>query len=920
MARPTISQRIALEGGEQIKRALADLGKAGEDAFGKLQKAGEKVSLSGPASAVEAATRRAGTTVDELRQRMASAGGAAAQSGAGFAQFGGVVQATQQRLVTATNAGAQVGLAIRGIGTAFSGAIGRVQEFGSGVTGALQSMSTTALKSAVTLAAVPTAFFAIANSAAEAAAKIKEASIAAGTSPQEYQKLVIAAEQMGGSEEKLVLALSIVNEKVHEQSQNVFANQKRLQDLRETMLKGGLAGRQAAEDFQGLKREMELFGPSASRSGESIIDVQRALKNLGPSNVDAIERLKGLADEIADLETPAERSARVIEVFGRRLGPQLVELLSGGRKAIEDMGKRAEDLGLIMDDVQFKIAKDMTDALALMRRGIAATKNSIGILFAPAIIEAAELFTEAIARNRTDLILWASEIAAKVRPVLLDLVRALTGDTEAITTGWIRNARQLIIDLGAAIANVTQTIIVPAFQAFMAVLQTVAETINGLFGTKLTAADVGVVLLLAKMVGAFTLLAGVLRLVGGALGALRGAFAMLTGAGNVLLIAMRALGGMFGIIRVAVAGLIATFGAVPIAIAAVGAAIGFLAVRLAQAVDWSAFAERARAAFGAILGFVTGLGVALGGQFLALLQLGSSLWNGILAVAQAAFLGIIAGVVALWIALRTVWQSGVAALGALWDAVAAAARAAFEPIVAGADTLWVQVLALWQTGTEAIGVLCETLKSTAQLVWQAITDGVSGAWTSISSLWSAGIERLIGFLTRLRDFAIGVWNAIAAAAQRAFGAEQQAAAGAGGFARGGPVFGAGTATSDSIPAWLSNGEFVVRAAAVRKYGLSLFSALNGMRVDPGAFQRFAEGGLVRSLQVLMPRPIRFAEGGLVPQPASTTSLRPISLTIGADTFAGLLAPEDVAQRLMQVAVGKQIRSAGRRPGYYGSGR
>ena len=177
---------------------------------------------------------------------------------------------------------------------------------------------------------------------------------------------------------------------------------------------------------------------------------------------------------------------------------------------------------------------------------------------------------------------------------------------------------------------------------------------------------------------------------------------------------------------------------------------------------------------------------------------------------------------------------------------------------------------------------------------------------------------MIGFLTRLKEFALGVWNAIASAAQQALSAEQQAASGEG--LRGGPVFGGGSATSDFIPAWLSNGEFVIRAAAVRKYGLSLFSALNRMRVDPGAFQRFAEGGLVRSLQVLMPQPLSFADGGLVPQPASTASLRPINLTIGADSFAGLLAPEDVAQKLMQVAVGKQIRSAGRRPGYYGSGR
>ena len=920
MARPTISQRIALEGGDQIKRALADLGKAGEDAFAQLQKAGEKVNLSGPVSALEASTKRAGATVDELRQRMTGAGGAAAQSGAGFAQFGGAVQTTQQRLVAAVNVGARVGLALQGVGTAFSGAFGRVREFGDGVTSTLRSMGSTVLKSAAALTAVSAAFFTIATSAANAASQIKEASIAAGTSPQEYQKLTIAAEQMGGSEEKLVLALSAINEKVQEQSQNFFGNQQRLEDLRGAMLKGGFAGRQAASDFQKLRREMDLFGPSGQRGGQSIIDVDKALKSLGPSNRDAIERLKGFADEISALPTPAERSARAVEVFGRRLGPQLVELLSGGSKAIKDIGKRAEGLGLIMSNTEFRVAKDMNDALALMRRSIGATKNSIGLLFAPAIIDAAELFTQAIARNRTDLILWASEIAAKVRPVLLDLVRALTGDTEAITTGWIRNARQLIVDLGGAIANVTQTVIVPAFQAFVVILQTVAETINGIFGTKLTAADIGVVLLLAKMVGAFTLLAGVLRLVGGAFGVLRLAFTGLSAAGGILVTAMSALGGVFGIIRVAVVSLIATFGAVPIAIAAIGAAIGFLAVRLVQAVDWSAFAERARAALGAILGFVAGLGAAIGGQFQALLQAGGTLWNGILAAAQTTFLGMVAGAAAAWMAMQSVWQSGAAALTALWNVVATAARSALDQIMAGAAAFWVQVLALWQAGVDAIGLLWETFKSSAQAAWQAVTDGVSGAWSSISSQWSAGVDQLIGLLTRLKEFALGVWNAIASAAQQAFGAEQQAAAGAGGFARGGPVFGAGSATSDSIPAWLSNGEFVVRAAAVRKYGLSLFSALNRMRLDPGAFQRFAEGGLVRSLQVLMPQPLSFADGGLVPQPASTASLRPINLTIGADSFAGLLAPEDVAQKLMQVAVGKQIRSAGRRPGYYGSGR
>lgn len=58
----------------------------------------------------------------------------------------------------------------------------------------------------------------------------------------------------------------------------------------------------------------------------------------------------------------------------------------------------------------------------------------------------------------------------------------------------------------------------------------------------------------------------------------------------------------------------------------------------------------------------------------------------------------------------------------------------------------------------------------------------------------------------------------------------------GGHATGGYITGPGTGTSDSIPAWLSNGEYVMRAAAVRKYGVSFMHRINQ--------NRFAKGGVV----------------------------------------------------------------------------
>lgn len=62
----------------------------------------------------------------------------------------------------------------------------------------------------------------------------------------------------------------------------------------------------------------------------------------------------------------------------------------------------------------------------------------------------------------------------------------------------------------------------------------------------------------------------------------------------------------------------------------------------------------------------------------------------------------------------------------------------------------------------------------------------------------------------------------------------------GAFAEGGEITGPGTSTSDSVPAWLSNGEWVIKAASVAKYGRSFMSALNA-----GTLPRFASGGEVR---------------------------------------------------------------------------
>lgn len=89
--------------------------------------------------------------------------------------------------------------------------------------------------------------------------------------------------------------------------------------------------------------------------------------------------------------------------------------------------------------------------------------------------------------------------------------------------------------------------------------------------------------------------------------------------------------------------------------------------------------------------------------------------------------------------------------------------------------------------------------------------------------------------------------------------------GLGGFATGGYISGRGTGTSDSIPAMLSNGEFVIKASSVKKYGTNFLNAVNS-----GSFSR---------IPVRVPK---FANGGSVQDTINNVSS-------GVDSFAGKLS-------------------------------
>lgn len=136
----------------------------------------------------------------------------------------------------------------------------------------------------------------------------------------------------------------------------------------------------------------------------------------------------------------------------------------------------------------------------------------------------------------------------------------------------------------------------------------------------------------------------------------------------------------------------------------------------------------------------------------------------------------------------------------------------------------------------------------------AITDWITGA-KSFGDAMKSVLQQLISQLIQAALYATIV--AACTGGGGGFAARWKGAFGKA-FASGGSVAGPGTGTSDSIPAMLSNGEYVLNAQAVDRLGVPFLNGLN-----TGRLRGFASGGLVGSGGVASYKAERGSNGGQV---------------------------------------------------------
>lgn len=214
-------------------------------------------------------------------------------------------------------------------------------------------------------------------------------------------------------------------------------------------------------------------------------------------------------------------------------------------------------------------------------------------------------------------------------------------------------------------------------------------------------------------------------------------------------------------------------------------------------------------------------------EFKAIGAVAMWLWNNGI---KPAFNGVKAVISGVWNHVQrvfTFWKAafttGAAVAKALWEN---GVKPAWENIKAGFQAAWKFVSPIF----DKFKAGWEALKTGITAAAGAIKSGVSSAFSGLANIIKAPLRALGSFLAGIPTSIMGI-DIPGADSVRSWGEKLQ------GLRKGGVVRGPGTGTSDSILAWLSDGEGVVTANAMQSGGAGIVQALNQGWVPSAAYLR-----------------------------------------------------------------------------------
>jgi len=150
----------------------------------------------------------------------------------------------------------------------------------------------------------------------------------------------------------------------------------------ETLSSLKFAAEQSGVGFEALQTGLKKLNQNLSDFDTGTTDAANSLRKMGIAVGDTTEQALGkIADQFAKMPDGVQKTALAMDIFGKA-GADLVPLLNAGSQGIEELQKRAKELGIVFDDISAKQAELFNDKMAEMKTVLSGifTQISIGLL------------------------------------------------------------------------------------------------------------------------------------------------------------------------------------------------------------------------------------------------------------------------------------------------------------------------------------------------------------------------------------------------------------------------------------------------------------------------------------------------------------------------------------------------------------
>ena len=176
-----------------------------------------------------------------------------------------------------------------------------------------------------------------------------------------------------------------------------------------TLQEWAFAAEQSGTDINTVRNGVNRFARVISDASNGSMTATRSLEALGLSaeelgRLTPEEQMNALADAVAGVEDPTQRTALAQEVLGRA-GADLIPFLVGGADGLRDLGVQAHEAGRILDEDAIRASERTNDAMNIFNSSLKGVVNQGIAALLPAIEGLATFLSGTVAPFMTNTLI-----------------------------------------------------------------------------------------------------------------------------------------------------------------------------------------------------------------------------------------------------------------------------------------------------------------------------------------------------------------------------------------------------------------------------------------------------------------------------------------------------------------------------------